>query len=89
MLYDLRLDKFGFECLRVKVTMASFRKKEVIFITLAPTFMDGFSFNFTQPSIMTISLKFEYEHSRMKVKVAIFRKVLSALLCFHLWTDLI
>ena len=49
------LDKFEFECSRAKVkdTVAIFRKKNVI--TLTPTFMDGFSFYFTQLSIMTIS----------------------------------
>ena len=81
MLYDSILDKFKFECSRgiVKFTVTNFRKKKKktnIFITLAPTFMDRFSFYFTRLNYDNILGKFEYKHSKAKVKVTvvIFRK---------------
>ena len=91
MKYDNILMNFEFEGSRTKgkVTMAIFRKKNIV-IALAPSFMDRFCCNFTQMfSMKNILIKFKFQLSRAKVnvKVADVRNVLLAVRCFHLWLD--
>ena len=54
VLCDYILDRFEFECSRAKVNVTVAFLEKNVFITLAPTFMDRFSFYFTQLSIMKI-----------------------------------
>ena len=72
--------KFNFQDaagLKVKVTVALFRKKNVI--ALAPAFMNGFRCIFTQllDSRANVSSKFNFQLAGLKVKatVAILRKI--------------
>ena len=91
MKYDNILNNFEFEGSRskVKVTVAIFRKKNIV-IAVAPSLMDRFCCNFTQMfSMKNILTKFKFQLSMAKVnvKAAIHRNMLLAVQCFHLWTD--
>ena len=91
MKYDNILKNFEFQGSRakVKVTVAIFRKKNIV-TALASSFMDRFCCNFTQMfSMKNILIKFKFQLSRAKVnvKVAILSNMLLAIQCFHLWTD--
>ena len=64
------MDQFNIQGsgLKVKVTVAIFRKNFVI--ALAPTFIDGFQYNFTQVLGMIISrVSFDFQGPWLKVKV--------------------
>ena len=66
-----------------------FLEKNIV-IALGPSFMDWFRCNFIQVfSMKNILIKFKFQLSRAKVnvKVTVLRNMLSAVRCFHLWTD--
>ena len=90
MKYDSILNTFEFEGSRAKVKVKLAILEKNIVITLAPSFMDGFCWYFTQMfSMKNILLKVKFQLSRAKVnvKVAILRNMLLAVRCFQLWTD--
>ena len=73
MKYDNILTNFEFEGskAKVKVTVAIFKKKNIV-IALAPSIMDRFCCNVTQMfSMKNMLIKFKFQLSRAKVNVKV------------------